>query len=95
MLRGCGQMEEELQTKYDQLQSQHDALNSALEELRAQTQEEVERVKATEGGRRKTVERELEEKEGQLCVLRDEASSLRYQLSSTSMEAQQMKEVRE
>ena len=94
-LRGSGQTERELQAECDELRSKNQQLNSALGELRLQTREEVDRVKRSELDRCKTLEREVERLAGLQSVVQDEASSLKYQLSSTSMEVQQMKEVRE
>ena len=83
-----------MQAECDELRVKNQRLNSALEELRLQTREEVERVKRSESDRCKTLEREVERLMSVQGVVQDEASSLKYQLSSTSMEVQQMKEVR-
>lgn len=93
-LRGSGQGERELQAECDDLRSKNQQLNSALKELKLQMREEVERVKKSESDRCKALEREVERLTSLQSVVQDEASSLKYQLSSTSMEVQQMREVR-
>lgn len=93
-LRGSGQGERELRAECNDLRSKNQQLNSALKELKLQMREEVERVKKSESDRCKALEREVERLTSLQSVVQDEASSLKYQLSSTSMEVQQMREVR-
>ena len=91
-LRGSGR-EAELCERCETLATENARLTQELDELRTKLAGELEQVRRAEGERRVSLEREVERLTGDCGVVRDEASALRYQLSSSTMELQQMKEV--
>lgn len=88
-LKGSG-LGVELRDRCEELSRENSQLAKEVHNLRSQLAEKVERVKV-EG--RESLEREVEWLSGECGIAKDEATALRYQLSSNSMELQQLKEV--
>lgn len=91
-VKGRGQ-DTELCDNFEKLREENLQLSREIHELRTQLATEIEEVKKGERRKMMELEREVERLTNACGVGKDETSALRYQLSSASMELQQMKEV--
>ena len=91
-LKGSGR-EAELRDRCASLSTENSWMARELDDLHSKQAEEMEQVKRRETEKNGLLEKEVERWSSECGVVKDEASALRYQLSSSSMELQQLKEV--
>ena len=85
--------EAELREVCKKLGAENSRLSREVDDLRTQLAVAAEEKRREEREKAESLEKEVEKLSGECSVVKDEATALRYQLSSVTMEQQQLQEV--